>query len=599
MTAPASSPAERDSVRKLFTRLHQAYRGFRLYPADHPSARHALEEFVLALSAHLDRWGPLGLVVEEDQILFQDQTVYYQEDNRTNLAFMMFRDGIRFLAFQPGLMQEEAEAFVDCLSQSDDLAGIEYDLTTALWERDLQHIEYEVVDPFLGAGGEALRNDVVTELRETVVRRLGELTPSTTTASPPNHLAGLGGAGGGVIVGVGDGEGGQAGTDGEAGGQASDNEEDSGAGEGVLDASGITLTQEEIEQGEQAVADLATTTLSDFAVVLLEIAGNPADPPGGQEVLARSLSLAAQQYLDGGDIDGFAFMVGRLQDLEEQGRRSPGFGRSAIGEAMTAERLVRVVERGSQASAEEAARIEELLTKIREWIFPGLLEALAESSDKAVRKTVLALLDIEGGVPAQYLWPLMDDSRWFVVRNAVQLATRTGDPELGRHLERLLYHHDARVRREVMRSLDTLPDAQAATLLSRALSDDDSSVRTLAAHGLARHGNRGQVAVLQAQVESRDLDTRQPEEVSALLWAYASLGGDATVSVLGRMWKRRLFGTRAMPVRVAAVQALAAVDSPAAREALQTAAKSGEAQLQRAAARALSTGRTGITGPGS
>ena len=83
MTAPVASTAERESGRKLFTRLHQAYRGFRLYPADHPSARHALEEFVHALSAHLDRFGPLGVVVEEDQIRFQDQTVYYQEDNRT------------------------------------------------------------------------------------------------------------------------------------------------------------------------------------------------------------------------------------------------------------------------------------------------------------------------------------------------------------------------------------------------------------------------------------------------------------------------------------------------------------------------------------
>ena len=197
MTAPVASTAERESVRKLFTRLHQAYRGFRLYPADHPSARHALEEFVHVLSAHLDRFGPLGVVVEEDQIRFQDQTVYYQEDNRTNLAFMMFRDGIRFLAFQPGIMQEEVEAFVDCLSQADDLAIIEYDLTTALWERDLQHIEYEVVDPFLGAGGETLRNEVMGELRETVVRRLGELTPGTTTvASPPDPLAGFGSTGG-------------------------------------------------------------------------------------------------------------------------------------------------------------------------------------------------------------------------------------------------------------------------------------------------------------------------------------------------------------------------------------------------------------------
>mgnify|MGYP001069347888 FL=1 len=107
------------------------------------------------------------------------------------------------------------------------------------------------------------------------------------------------------------------------------------------------------------------------------------------------------------------------------------------------------------------------------------------------------------------------------------------------------------------------------------------------------------MTVLQQHVESRDLDARPSEEVNALLWAYACLGGEATVDTLNKMWKRRLFGTRSMPVRVAAVQALSAVDAPAARQALQAAAKSGEAQVQRAAARALSAGRTADTGSNS
>lgn len=602
MTGPSVSVAERESVRKLFTRLHQAYRGLRLYPPAHPSARGALVDFSQSLAAHLDKWGPIPLVVDEDQILFHDQSIYYHEDNRNNLAFMMFRDGIRFILFQPGIMREEVEAFVECLSQADDLAGIEYDLTTALWERDLQHIEYEVVDPFLGAGGEALRNEVMTDLRETVVRRLGELKPGIASAELVGNLAGDGEAQpGGRVVGTG----GEA-ADGEprVDDAAPPEEEETGdedqtQGPGLLDAVGVRLTEEEIEQGEQAVAELSQTTLSDFAVVLLEIAGNPNDPAGGEEILARSLGLVVEQYLDTLDVDGIALVVERLQSLQGQGRRSPEFGRSAFSQAATAERLIRLIGHAGQASAEESARIEGLLARVRDWIFPGLLDALAESADKGVRKTVLALLNMEGGVPARYLWPLMDDARWFVVRNAVQLGTGSGDPELVSHLGRLLYHQDARVRREVIRSLDTLGGNQSAVLLAKALADDDSSVRTLAAYALARHGSRGQGAVLQAQVGSRDLDGRPPEEVNALLFAYATLGGETTVDMLNKMWKRRLFGTRPMVVRLAALQALAAVDSPAARAALESASKAGEAQLQRAAARALSGARPGSKGTGT
>jgi HEAT repeat protein len=263
---------------------------------------------------------------------------------------------------------------------------------------------------------------------------------------------------------------------------------------------------------------------------------------------------------------------------------------------VTGERLTGMIGRISQASPGEAARIEELVGKMRDWIFPTLLEILADSSDKAVRKMVLDLLDLEDGVPAQHLWPMMEDPRWYVVRNAVQLATGSGDPELAGHLERLLRHPDARVRREVMRSLDTLGGSRSAALLVRALNDEDSSVRILAAHGLGRHGNRGHIASVQVHVESRDFETRPSEEIAAFLLAFAGLGGEATVDVLNKMWKRRVFGTRPLPLRLAAIQALGAVASPAAREALTAAARSRDAQLRRVAARALAEAQARIMG---
>ena len=588
MTAPVIPSAERESVRRLLTRLQQAYRGYRLYPSDHPAARTNLDELTRALVAHLDRYGSLHVAIEEDQMLFADQSVYYQEDNRNNLAFVMFRDGIRLVVFHPGIDGHEVEAFVDSLAHADDLAGMEYDLTTTLWEHDLQHIEYEIVDPFLGAGGETARADAAADLRETVVRRLGELSGESSTG----------------IVGPGLGEaGGGSGADGS--GDVDANGGDKGAGDargadpGGLDLAEIALSPEEVERGEQAVAELSRTGVLDFTVVLLELAGNPAVVGEGEESLARSLGLVAELHLDGDDIAAFAMMVERLQSLQAQGRRTPHFGRMAIGQAVNTERLARLIRHGAQASPEEAARVDGLLTGMRDWVFPSLLETLAESSDKGVRRTVLALLEIEGGVPVQYLWPLMDDPRWYVVRNAVQLATASGDPELLIHLGRLLRHPDARVRREVMRSLDALGGSRVAALLAGALGDDDSSVRTLAAHGLARHGSRGQIASLQECIDARDFDGRPSEEVTAVLWAYAGLGGEATIDTLNRMWKRRLFGNRPLPVRLAAVQALGAIGSPGARDALAEAARSGELQLQRVASRALAGGWTGSTGPGT
>jgi HEAT repeat protein len=121
----------------------------------------------------------------------------------------------------------------------------------------------------------------------------------------------------------------------------------------------------------------------------------------------------------------------------------------------------------------------------------------------------------------------------------------------------------------------------------KALNDEDSSVRTLAARSLGRHGAREHEATVLAHVESRDFDTRPTEEVEALLGAFARVGGERAVAVLDKLWRRRRFSAHPLPVRLAALQALGAVSSPAAERALKEAMESGEAQLQRTAVRAL------------
>ena len=560
--------AERESVGKICTAMHHAYRGLRLFPADHPSARQSIDTLVNSVTSHVENMGPVHLQIDEMRVLYENEQVYSYEGSRDNLAFLMFRDGIRALSFHPDVEPWEIEALVDALSHADDLGDIDHDLATTLWEHELIHIEYEVVDPFL-TGGRELRAAAIEELRETVAQRLGEL-------SPANVAVGLGGGGGFGAAREGD-----------------DNHEDGpvGPAEDGPQAESVALSQTDMELIEQIVAD-SSEALDDFAVVLLEIIGAGLDTPEGDDALIRALSLVCQQYIDLGDTDGLSLVLDRLEALEAEGRRPAGFASGVIGAAMTPARLVGLIERMSQASPQEAEQMERLLGRMRGWIYPALLGTLVENNDKSVRKTVLALLHTESGIPGQHLWPLMHDTRWYVVRNAVQLARGSADPELPAQLERLLRHPDERVRREVIRSLDVVGGARAAPLLARALQDDDSAVRTLAVRSLSRHGNRGHFAAVSAQVETREFETRSSEELEAFLQAFALLGGETTIDTLNKMWKKRFFGTRPLPLRLAAIQALGLIPARAARDALSEAARSNDAQLQKAAARALAQGQS-------
>ena len=164
MSGPVTLSPEAESARQVCARLHQASRDLRLYPEDHPTVRATLDRLLEAVTSHLEKVGPLVLQVGGRQPDPRGRGGICQRADRDNLAFIMFRDGIRGLTFHEGIEPTELEALVDCLARTDQLADDDHDLITALWEQDLVHIEFEVVDPFLE--GEGSSDDAFDELRE-------------------------------------------------------------------------------------------------------------------------------------------------------------------------------------------------------------------------------------------------------------------------------------------------------------------------------------------------------------------------------------------------------------------------------------------------
>lgn len=169
---PQGSPTspEQAAASGICSALHRAYRDLRFYPPDHPMARQSVDGLISAVTLYVQNWGDVTFDVEEAGLLFEGEAVYSHEASRDNLAFLMFRDGVRSLSLRNGIEAAEIEALVGCLAHADDLAAVEHDLVTAFWEQDFTHIDYRVADPFLG--GEVLREGMIDALRETVLRRL-------------------------------------------------------------------------------------------------------------------------------------------------------------------------------------------------------------------------------------------------------------------------------------------------------------------------------------------------------------------------------------------------------------------------------------------
>ena len=477
-------------------------------------------------------------------MVFEDEVVYEHEATRDNLAFLLFRDGIRSLTLHPGCEAEEIEALADCLAHADDLVTIEHDLVTALWEKDLSHVDYEVVDPFFGGG--VLLEGTVDALRGTVQHRL-ELVEAPTVS--PGGLA---------------------------------RAEMRTVKLKPFDSGSLQLTPEEAARGERAIEDLSSV-LPDYAQVLLEIAGK-VFITAASDVLIQSLAAAVAAFLDADDLESAMVVLERLGELEAQRWCPAGSVGFVAGEAITSAHVRRLLPGGAQISADAAKHAQSFLRSARKWITPLLLEILTETADRGVRKTVLDILGGEGAVPWQDLEPLLRDPRWYVVRNAVNLAAGIAHDELSEHAPRLLAHPDVRVRREAVRAFGRLGGAGAVSALRQALSDGDPTVRILAANAVGRSGGPQLRGILLARIEDRSFTSLSGEEMEAFLGAYAELAQDQAVALLDRSWKKSLLTARPIAFRVAAVLALGRVRSPAARAALKAAAESGDPQVRRAAA---------------
>jgi len=127
--------------------LFMAAKNHTMYPENHAIYQESLQAVVSRLDPFLKKYGDFRLDVEKDRLLFEDAAVYQDDPKRDQLAYPLFRDGIQWLEFQAGVEPREISDFITILNQyrmlQEEPKG---DLVTALWEKDLPHVQYAATD---------------------------------------------------------------------------------------------------------------------------------------------------------------------------------------------------------------------------------------------------------------------------------------------------------------------------------------------------------------------------------------------------------------------------------------------------------------------
>jgi HEAT repeat protein len=239
------------------------------------------------------------------------------------------------------------------------------------------------------------------------------------------------------------------------------------------------------------------------------------------------------------------------------------------------------------AGPEGSAALDRLVERMGAGAIAPLLDEMAASELRVVRRAALDRLGRMGAPAAAEAVRRLDDERWFVIRNLLVILQDAGSWPAGFSPAPFLRHDDARVRREAFKLAFRVPDERARAL-SLALVDADDQVNRSA---LAECGSDCPPAVLPLVCRRADDAATDPE---LRVLAIRVLGGarePAAVQTLlrlvdgGRGWLRKPRLAPPSPHMHAALAALATgwAEHPAAATFLEIALRSTDPEVIRAA----------------
>ena len=182
-----------------------------------------------------------------------------------------------------------------------------------------------------------------------------------------------------------------------------------------------------------------------------------------------------------------------------------------------------------------------------------------------------------------FITPLVDDERWFVQRNAAVLLGTTKSAEAVPPLQVLLRKTDTRVLRAAVSALAGIDDASAARALQTVLRATSGERRLAVTQALVAERDRRVVPMLARLLAESDPFGDDHGIVIDMLAAVRHLGDERAVSAVTTVMTRtRWFRwKKARAFKTAAVQALVAIASPSAVQALDAARQRGDRMLRK------------------
>jgi HEAT repeat protein len=239
---------------------------------------------------------------------------------------------------------------------------------------------------------------------------------------------------------------------------------------------------------------------------------------------------------------------------------------------------------------EEPEKVYRIVKHLGGKIVYPIIHRLCIADGLFARKALATALVRIGQPSLAPLVGMLRDERWYVVRNMVAIIGEIGSRECAGDLRTSLYHQDARVRKETIRTLVKLGGREAENLIIDLLADRDASIARQAILSLGIMKSQAAVQALVDIITARDLFLTSLPLKKEAIQALGRIGDRRATPVLLDILEtqRWLAWNRWDELRVSAAAALGQLGDEGALPALKAFA-GGSGQLGRTCSEAIDT----------
>lgn len=268
--------------------------------------------------------------------------------------------------------------------------------------------------------------------------------------------------------------------------------------------------------------------------------------------VADDLIGLLSRLVDNRDFQSLLLTLGHLKDMALAGDGTRGKAAAGILRKLTDgvvfDSLLTAFWEARGTATESAIRA--CLERLDGHLVAPLVRALAAEPRGTMRAMLCDLLVRVGGKNVDELGALVDDPRWYLVRNVVNVLGRLHSPAAVAHVRRLHTHPDYRVRREAVMALASIDTEAAQSTLAAFLDDQDERIRIRVMQSLTIPRAWLAMPQLVALLERRDFFNRLFELKRAALEVLVRLGARQSLPVINRLARTWLvFGHRGRELR--------------------------------------------------